>query len=62
MRSIAEPEVVANFADITEEEILVFWRSLKTRRLTMIDTWDAIVISATLDIAFKRTRSFVTIQ
>lgn len=50
----SEPE---NFEDVTEEEIIFLWQSLKSGGLSGDQAWNAIVTGIALDMAFARTKS-----
>jgi hypothetical protein len=43
--------------DVSAEEILLLWRTLKTDGLSAEEAWNAVVISMALDLAFERTQT-----
>lgn len=44
------------FETVTEEEILVLWRSIKGKALSEDEAWQAVVTGMALDIAFAKSR------
>ncbi len=46
-----------SFEDVTEEEIIFLWQSLKSGGLSGDEAWHAIVTGIALDMAFARSRS-----
>jgi len=55
---VKAPEQDADpFESVTEEEILLLWRSFKTSGLSEDQAWNAIVTGIALDMAFSRSRS-----
>ena len=44
---------------ITEEEVLVLWRSIKEKGLSEDQAWHAIVTGLALDVAFSKNRRAV---
>ena len=45
------------FEDITEEEIILLWRSFRSSGLTGENAWHAILTGIALDMAFERSKS-----
>jgi hypothetical protein len=45
------------FDDVTEEEIIFLWQSLKSGGLSGDEAWHAIVTGIALDMAFARSKS-----
>lgn len=45
------------FETVTEEEIIVLWRSIKGRGLSEDEAWHAVVTGMALDMAFARSKS-----
>ncbi|MEX0803047.1 MAG: hypothetical protein WD688_06990 [Candidatus Binatia bacterium] len=41
---------------VTEEEVLVLWRSIKEKGLSEDEAWQAIVTGLALDVAFSQNR------
>ncbi|HWO41153.1 MAG TPA: hypothetical protein VNO43_05065 [Candidatus Eisenbacteria bacterium] len=50
------------FDSISEEEILLLWRSIKGRGLSEDQAWQAIVTGIALDMAFSKSRSSFQIE
>lgn len=44
------------FDNITEEEVIYLWRSIKRRGLSEDEAWQAVVIGIALDMAFATSR------
>ena len=56
---VKAPELETDpFESVTEEEILLLWRSFKASGLSEDEAWNAIVTGVALDMAFSRSRSF----
>jgi hypothetical protein len=45
------------FEDVTEEEIIFLWQSLKSSGLSGDEAWHAVVTGIALDMAFARSKS-----
>lgn len=45
------------FEDVTEEEIIFLWQSLKSGGLSGDEAWHAIVTGIALDMAFARSKA-----
>jgi hypothetical protein len=45
------------FDDVTEEEIIFLWQSLKSGGLSGDEAWHAIVTGIALDMAFARSKT-----
>jgi hypothetical protein len=45
------------FDDVTEEEIIFLWQSLKSGGLSGDEAWHAIVTGIALDMAFSRSKT-----
>jgi hypothetical protein len=50
------------FESITEEEVIYLWRSIKGRRLSEDDAWQAVVTGLALDMAFAKSRAAQQIE
>lgn len=46
-----------SFESVTEEEIILLWRSIKGNGLSEDEAWHAIVTGIALDMAFARGRN-----
>ena len=53
---------VENFDDLTEQDIIILWRSFKLAGLSGDDAWHAIMTGMALDMAFARTRGLSEIE
>lgn len=45
------------FENVTEEEIIFLWRSIKGKGLSEDEAWQAIVTGIALDMAFAKTKT-----
>ncbi len=45
---------IENFDDLTEQDIIILWRSFKLAGLSGDDAWHAIMTGMALDMAFAR--------
>lgn len=54
---IEEASELDTFDNVTEEEILSLWNSLKSSGLSEDEAWDAIVAGMVLEMAFDRSES-----
>lgn len=45
------------FESVTEEEIILLWRSIKSGGLSEDEAWHAIVTGIALDMAFAKTKN-----
>ncbi|MFQ5852679.1 MAG: hypothetical protein ACE5JU_19135 [Candidatus Binatia bacterium] len=45
------------FDDVTEQDIILLWRSFKSAGLSGDEAWHAIMTGIALDVAFARSRS-----
>jgi hypothetical protein len=45
------------FENVTEEEIIFLWRSIKGKGLSEDEAWQAIVTGIALDMAFSKTKT-----
>jgi len=45
------------FENVTEEEIIYLWRSIKGKGLSEDEAWQAIVTGIALDMAFAKTKT-----
>ena len=45
------------FENVTEEEIIFLWRSIKGKGLSEDEAWQAIVTGIALDMAFAKTKA-----
>jgi len=45
------------FDDVTEEEIIFLWQSLKSSGLSGDEAWHAVVTGIALDMAFARSKT-----
>jgi hypothetical protein len=50
------------FENVTEEEIIHLWRSIKGRGLSEDEAWQAVVTGIALDMAFSKSRNSVHIE
>jgi hypothetical protein len=46
------------FESVTEEEIILLWKSIKGRGLSEDEAWQAIVTGLALDMAFAKSRYY----
>ena len=53
---------VENFDDLTEQDIIILWRSFKLAGLSGDEAWHAIMTGMALDMAFARTRGLSEIE
>jgi len=53
---------VENFDDLTEQDIIILWRSFKLAGLSGDDAWHAIMTGMALDMAFARTRGLSEVE
>ncbi len=53
---IADTTEVESFDDLTEEDIILLWRSFKMAGRSGDEAWHAIMTGMALDMAFARTR------
>jgi hypothetical protein len=50
------------FENITEEEVIFLWRSIKGRGISEDQAWQAIVTGIALDMAFAKSRAYHQIE
>jgi hypothetical protein len=50
------------FENVTEEEIIFLWRSIRGKGLSEDQAWQAIVTGMALDMAFARSKSSCQIE
>ena len=50
------------FGSLTEEEIILLWRSYRSRGLSANESWHAIFTGIALDVAFARARSLRDVE
>jgi hypothetical protein len=50
------------FESVTEEEIILLWRSIRANGLSEDEAWHAIVTGIALDLAFARSRTVKTVE
>ena len=50
------------FDDVTEEEIIFLWQSLKSGGLSGDEAWHAVVTGIALDMAFARSKTTKQIE
>lgn len=50
------------FETVTEEEIILLWRSIRANGLSEDDAWHAIVTGIALDMAFAKSRMAKTVE
>ncbi len=53
---------VENFDDLTEQDIIILWRSFKLAGLSGDEAWHAIMTGMALDMAFARTRGLSEVE
>ncbi len=53
---------IENFDDLTEQDIIILWRSFKLVGLSGDDAWHAIMTGMALDMAFARTRGLSEVE
>jgi len=53
---------VENFDDLTEQDIIILWRSFKLAGLSGDEAWHAIMTGMALDMAFSRTRGLSEVE
>jgi len=53
---------VENFDDLTEQDIIIVWRSFKLEGLSGDEAWHAIMTGMALDMAFARTRGLSEVE
>ena len=53
---------IDNFDDLTEQDIIILWRSFKLAGLSGDDAWHAIMTGMALDMAFARTRGLSEVE
>ena len=51
-----------NFDDLTEQDIIILWRSFKLAGLSGDEAWHAIMTGMALDMAFARTRGLSEVE
>ena len=50
------------FENVTEEEIIFLWRSIKGKGLSEDEAWQAIVTGIALDMAFAKTKTIKQLE
>ena len=55
-QEMAEDAQIESFDDLTEQDIILLWRSFKMAGLSGDEAWHAIMTGMALDMAFARTR------
>jgi hypothetical protein len=50
------------FENITEEEVIFLWRSIKGRGISEDQAWQAIVTGIALDMAFAKSRAYHQVE
>jgi hypothetical protein len=50
------------FENVTEEEIIYLWRSIKGKGLSEDEAWQAIVTGIALDMAFAKTKAIKQLE
>lgn len=50
------------FDDVTEQDIILLWRSFKSAGLSGDEAWNAIMTGIALDMAFSRTRNLPQVE
>ena len=50
------------FENITEEEVIFLWRSIKGRGISEDQAWQAIVTGIALDMAFAKPRTYHQVE
>ncbi len=53
---------VENFDDLTEQDIIILWRSFKLAGLSGDEAWHAVMTGMALDMAFARTRGLSEVE
>ena len=53
---------VEDFDDLTEQDIIILWRSFKIAGLSGDEAWHAIMTGMALDMAFARTRGLSQVE
>lgn len=55
-QEMVEDAQIESFDDLTEQDIILLWRSFKMAGLSGDEAWHAIMTGMALDMAFARTR------
>ena len=50
------------FENVTEEEVIYLWRSIKGRGISEDQAWQAIVTGIALDMAFAKPRTYHQVE
>ena len=50
------------FANVTDEEIICLWRSIKGRDISEKEAWKAVLIGIALDGAFAKSKLFMQVE
>ena len=62
VQEMLEDTQVESFDDLTEQDMILLWRSFKMAGLSGDEAWHAIMTGMALDMAFARTRGLSQVE